>query len=189
MRFLILALLLSASTAFAHTPIAPVFESTFESNYRAGECGTNIMNLVKIAKQGGLDVSTARVIQIKNNGNFNFGMVGGYEARNYSYPPPTRERVAYAGLRNWYHHVVLEHDGYIYDYDFGTAPRVLPISDYFELMLLPEKKWSLGSHITTRDERLKGYQIEIHAAEDTLSGQKIQGEILSLGEFLNRYAR
>jgi hypothetical protein len=186
MRLFFIALLLSASTAFGQTSIAPVFESTFESNYKAGQCGINIMNLVKMAKEQGLDISQAKVIQITNKSSFNFGMVGAFEARGYRYPPPNREKIAYTDLRSWYHHVVLEHEGYIYDYDFGVEPRVLPVAEYFELMFLPEKKWSLGSNITSREDRLSGYQLEIHNAEDTLKTKPGQGEITTMGEFLAR---
>lgn len=187
MRFLILALLFCASTAFAQTPLTPVFNDTFETNYRAGECGKNVMKLVKIATEQGLDLSKARVIQITNKANWNFAMVGGFEARNYRFPPPTREKIAYTDLRNWYHHVFLEFDGYIYDYDFGVAPQIVPVAEYVERMFLPEKKWSLGSVITPREDRLKGYQVEIHPALSTLDSKKIEGQIMTLGEFLSHF--
>ncbi|RYZ65990.1 MAG: hypothetical protein EOP05_19800 [Proteobacteria bacterium] len=186
MRFLILALLLSASTAFAQTPIAPVFESSFNSNYQSGQCGTNIMNLVKLANEEGVDLSNARVILITNESYFNFGMVGGFEARSSRLDKTTGKRIPYFELRSWYHHVFLEHDGYIYDYDFGSEPRVTPVAEYVERMFLPEKRWSLGDKITSREDRLKGYRVEIRTAESTLQRSQEKGELMTLGEFLAR---
>ena len=188
MRILIIALLFIASTAFAQTPIAPVFESTFDSNYQAGKCGINIMNLVALAQKEGLDISRMRIIQITNKGNFNFGMVGGFEARAYRTPPSTGLRIAYSDLRNWYHHVILEHDGFIYDYDFGTEPEILPVADYIERMFLVDKKWSMGNYITPRTDRLNGYQVEIKTAQSTLIASSNPIEILTLGQYLELFS-
>jgi hypothetical protein len=185
--FVSLAIVLNAFAAFAQTPLAPLFESTFESNYRAGECGTNIMNLVKLANQSGLDTSAMNIIQITNKGLFNFGMVGGYEARAYRFPPPTREKIAYTDLRSWFHHVVLEHEGYIYDYDFGIEPRITPVAEYVERMFLPDRKWSMGAKITPREERLQNYQVELHSASDYLSQKRGEGVVMSLGQLLEQF--
>ncbi len=186
--FLTVALVFNALTAFAQTPLAPVFQSTFESNYRAGECGTNIMNLVKLANQGGLDTSSMHIVQITNKGLFNFGMVGAYEARGYRFPPPTREKIAYTDLRSWYHHVILEHNGFIYDYDFGVEPQITPVAEYIERMFLPNKKWSMGSQITPREERLSKYQVEVHSAQDYLAAKRGQGEVMTMGAFLDLFS-
>lgn len=184
--FSTLSFLASAESAFAKSTMSEVFASTFRTTYVANQCGTNIMNLVKQASQAGVDVSNASIVQITNKGNFNFGMVGAFQAREEGprYQTPVNGFKFAPGLTSWYFHVVLEQDGLIFDYDFGNEPLVLPAAAYFEAMLLPEQKWQMGSKITPRAERLAQYQVSIFPAADSLSGQRSKPTDVSLETYL-----
>jgi len=182
-----LVLQLILSSAYADSELSAQFSRTFTTNYVAGQCGDNVIGLVERSEDRRLNLNTARILEITNVGFSVFGLINAEFARG-------KGRQGAPGETNWYHHVVLEKDGLIYDYDFGNTPAVTPIAKYFEKMFLVEKKKAEGGDFYVgREEKLKTYQIvirsglEVTAARRTRTSQP-KGETMRLEEFLRSFA-
>jgi hypothetical protein len=176
--------------------LSALFNRTFTTNYVSGRCGENILRLVTDADRAGINFYNAKIIQLENKGFSVFGMLNVEMAResgrlNPAYPASSTFRNL-PGERNWYHHVVLEMDGLIFDYDFGNAPKIIPVADYFEQMFLKEKtKAEGGEFYVGREEKLKTYKINIIDAQATLRAREQrqrspEGEVMTLGEYLRQ---
>ena len=49
--------------------------------------------------------------------------------------------------KNWYHHVIFELDGFIYDFDYLNMPTVDRVLVYFNNMFLIEDEKTKGSSL------------------------------------------
>lgn len=182
--FILLLSLLSAHATFADPKLIQEFKKTFESHYEAGKCGPNIVSLLQRASSQGINISKARILEIENKGFSVFGMLNAEYARE-SGPHGS------AGETNWFHHVILEKDGLIYDYDFGNSPQIVSTKEYFEKMFLVEKKKAEGGDFYVgREEKLKTYEITIKSATETLKAinsrvASPEGVSMKLFQFLN----
>ena len=169
MKFLILFISLST---FAHSNLDELFEERFYSNYISGKCGDNITSFVAEAKKNKYDLHNASIIEITNAGFSVFGLLNVEFARESGRLNPEFPASGFRNLpgeRNWYHHVIFEKDGYIYDFDFGNAPQVTPRDDYFEKMFLNEKRKSEGGEFYVgREGKLKDYKFLIRSALETI---------------------
>lgn len=119
-----------------HQRLKSLFETKFYSDlYQPRKCGQNIMGFVSLAHKEGIPLQDAWIVQWTNPGFDFFGMVQGVVARdgardrNGSYIP---------GPRNWYHHVILDFDGWIFDFDFTNSPRVERAQTYVTTMFGPK---------------------------------------------------
>lgn len=189
---------LSISVAFADPELIKHFSKTFNSNYEAGRCGDNILQLLERAEKLQINLNGARIIEITNTGNSVFGMLNVEFAResgrlNPQYPASGPRNLP--GERNWYHHVVLEKDGLIYDYDFGNDPKVVPVKTYFHKMFLEEKKRSEGGEFYVGpEEKLKYYELLLRPGRETLQSRRDRqssptDKVLRLEDYLRDFTR
>lgn len=177
------------------TTLQQLFVANFYTHYQEGKCGLNILGLITRAQEQGLDVSNAHIIEITNKGFSVFGLVNVEYARGAGRlnPNPDSGFRNLPGERNWYHHVVLELNGQIYDFDFGNTPAVTTVSDYFEKMFLEEKtKDQGGDFYVGRDEKQKNYKLVIRKWTEVAAAQRDRrpsppGEEYSLGEFIQLF--
>lgn len=132
-----------------------LFQANFQTGYEPAKCGQNISRFVAEAKASGLDMSGARILIIKNAGFSAVGLVNAEYARSSRGPQDT----------NWFHHVILEVDDHIFDFDFGNSPEVLTRARYFEKMFLEEgpRGWVVG-----KEEKLNSYVIEVEATKEKI---------------------
>lgn len=181
MKTLFIKICLAASYVCLQIPIAKanvpelkkIFEKTFSTHYAQGGCMNNIMRLVKEAQLKSIDLRRAQVLEIKNTGFSVFGRLNAELARDSGSPAPAGSAFRYlAGETNWSYHVVLELDGYIFDYDFTNAPTVLPKEKYAELMFLQERPREEGGRFfSRREDKLYDYEILVHDASAALSAR------------------
>lgn len=148
------------------------FKSDYQNHYREAQCGPNIMGFVRRAESKGHKLYNANIIEISNTGYSLFGLVNAEFARKAGRVNPNYARDGLShlpGEKNWQHHIILEMDGYIYDFDFDNYPNILPVKAYFEKMFLTDKKKSEGGdHYVGREEKLKSYEIIIRPALETI---------------------
>lgn len=177
MRHLIILLfLIASSTVFANNSIDTLFEESFQTHYVSGRCGDNITNLLDRADISGIDISAANILEITNRGFTVFGMINVEYARasgrlNPEYPAQGLRNLP--GERNWHHHIILEQDGFIYDYDFGNTPVISSVKDYFDRMFLNEKRKSEGGEFYVgEDEKLAKYKVVVRPALETLNARR-----------------
>lgn len=138
------------------------FKNTFKTHYTEGRCGDNILALLSRAEAKGIKIENARILEITNQGFSLFGLINAEFARQINREPTEN---------NWYHHVILEQDGYILDFDFGNKPVVLTVPEYFEKMFLDDKKVKYG-HYIGREEKLKTYEILERPAFETIQARR-----------------
>jgi hypothetical protein len=147
------------------------FKDSFETGYEPRFCGKNIKNFV--AKLPPAEMEGAKVLGIENKGFSYFGMVRAMHARDTK-----GDGTPYATDRNWHHHVVLEKEGKIYDFDFGLEPKVLPVPEYFSQMFFVNDK-----HVKP-EEKCKDYQVQVIEAAQYVSGKEDSSKKIRLGEYL-----
>jgi hypothetical protein len=124
------------------------------------------------ANKDGINLANANIVEITNAGFSVFGMVNVEQARESGRrnPDPTSLWRNLPGERNWYHHVVLEMDGFIFDYDFTNSPTVLSKKQYFDSMFFNELRSNQGGDFYVgREEKMKDYRIEFYDAIDGLN--------------------
>lgn len=159
--------------------LTALFESRFVSGYVSGKCGVNIMELLAAAQKEGVDTSGARIVQIVDQDGSFMGLINVELARlsgRMIRPPipggPSHE----PGERNWYHHVILEAEGHILDFDFTNEPTVLPTAEYFERMFLDEDpKPGYGGFYIGREKKLKGYELTLTPVEEHFRAVRERG--------------
>jgi hypothetical protein len=191
-RFLLLSVALVFQSAFASAAsLDEVFSSSYYTHYEAGRCGGNIMALVTRANEARIDVSRAKILQIRNEGFSVFGMLNAEHARDKGrvLAQTTPQGLRFApGETNWDFHVVLELDGEIYDFDFGNSPSIAAVDDYFETMFLNDRTKEQGGKFPVEpNAKLKDYRVTVLSAQDYLRGVKNPKETkLTLAEYLKR---
>jgi len=139
-----------------------LFTDRFFTAYESGQCGKNVMGLLNEAHRHEVDVASARILKITNEGNTVFGMVNAELARGGRHVRHGTQRPVEES--NWYHHIVLEMDCMVYDFDYLNAPTVTPLQGYLENMFLnehPRGKFPVG-----RDVKLRDYRVKIYNAPD-----------------------
>lgn len=134
---LVLSLCIGSASAWAASPqdverMKQLFATHFAAPaiYQPGDCGNNIMSFINLAARSGIDLRDATIIRFKNEGDDNFGMVLAYPARNGRGPGAP-------GQRFWDFHVVMDYDGWVFDFDFTNGPLVLKRGQYVPMMFMP----------------------------------------------------
>lgn len=181
--FFLVFLQFALSVAYADAELIEMFKDSYSTNYEAGRCGNNIKGLVIRADARRLDLNQANILIIDNPGSTLMGML------NVEYARGSR-RDGRPGPTNWFHHVVLEKDGLIYDYDFGSAPQVVSVRDYFEKMFLSDKRGE-GAPVdyVNPEDKLNDYEVEIISTNDVLRAHRHRvltpdGQKMRLYEYL-----
>lgn len=166
LAFFLVLFQLTLSVAFADAELIKMFKDSYTTHYVSGRCGDNITGLVTRADTNRINLNQANILIIENKGFSVMGMV------NVEYARGVR-RDGKPGPMNWFHHVVLEKDGLIYDYDYGSTPQVVSVKSYFDKMFLSDKKGE-GSSIdyVNPDEKLKDYEVEILHSMDMLNARR-----------------
>ena len=155
------------------------FKTSFYNNYTSGKCGPNILNFIQKVENLGIDIKRGKVLKISNKGYHTFVMVNAEKARTKNGGPSEK---------NWYHHVIFELDGFIYDFDYFNLPTVDQVSVYFNKMFLIEDKKTKGSSLYVgKENKLRDYQVEIISIDAALNRAKYKSKILKLSDFLNLF--
>ncbi len=175
--FLLLAIVSTHSVAGNFDNI---FEEHYFNHYEPRQCGKNVLNFVKAVKQSQGDVGLLHVVTIANKGLSVFGMVNAEKARGERFRRPADVEA------NWYHHViVLDDSGFVYDFDFGTIPRVIPMEDYLEDMFLNEpecEKLTSGEFCAGRARKLKDYEFSSISAIEAITAQANRVKVASMSK-------
>lgn len=175
------------SSAFADAELIKMFTGSFTTNYVSGRCGDNITGLATRADAKRINLNNANILIVENKGNNTFGMINVEMARGALRNGP--------GPMNWYHHVMLEKDGLIYDYDFTNAPQVVGIKAYFLNMFLSDKRGvGMPTDYVNPEEKLNDYEVEIIPAYDMLNARRARtatpdGKKMRLRQYLMSYGR
>ena len=200
MKFLILGLfstLLSLQVFAQKNPaLFRQFKAEYQKHYVENQCGSNILGLLRRAESKGQKVYNANILEISNKGFSLFGLINAEFARQSGAFNPNSSVDGIRNLpgeTNWYHHVVLELDGDIYDFDFDNYPVVLSVREYFEKMFLNDKRPSEGGErYIGRDEKLKTYEVIVRPGLETMRARSEnrkspEAPALRLQEFLRDF--
>lgn len=146
------------------------FREAFFRDYEARKCGQNIRRfLTRVEDKGMLD--GAKVLGIENKGFSYFGLVRAMHTRDTNNRGEMR-----VTDHNWYHHVVLEKDGRIFDFDFGITPTVANSEEYFETMFFECDK-------VPRERKLDDYQVQVIDAREYLEGDRDTSQSFSFRDY------
>ncbi len=163
---LISVLLAPGAVANASPAVVSEFTRTFQSGYREGKCGINIEQLLIRLRDQGVDLGRARVGVITNEG-YRFSVIHRRNSGDELLPVPSGDIRFVPGVFNFSHHVVLQYDGNIFDYDFGNEPTVLPLKAYIKKMFWDEPAVADSSVLEKLSERMD-YEISFLPAEEYL---------------------
>ncbi len=141
-------------TSPSTSALTPLFEQRFQTAYAPGRCADNILRLIVAARAAGISLKDSRVLLMENLGGSLFGYMNVELARD-EYEPRERQ---------WSYHVVLEHDGMIFDFDYTNQPRVESIATYFERMFLDEDPKPRNGFFVGREIKLNEYGFKIYPA-------------------------
>jgi hypothetical protein len=155
---------------FANPAIEAVFRDHFENEYIPNKCGQNIENFVRALDAEGLLPASAKIVKLDDEyGGSMFGMLNAEYARNATTRGP--------GETNWYHHVVAEIDGKIYDFDFGNQPEIITTREWLDRQWLQENENPYPAFYRVgRKAKLK-YNVQFFDAARYLSS-RLQSESL-----------
>jgi hypothetical protein len=153
------------------SPVEDRFREVFFRDYEESKCGQNIRRFIVQFPQPE-HLEGAKVLGIENKGFSYFGLARVMHARDTNFKGEMRTTD-----KNWYHHVVLEKDGRIYDFDYGITPQAPTVEEYFEKMFLSCDK--VRPH-----EKLKDYQVQVIDAQEYARADKDTSTTRRLGEYL-----
>ncbi len=111
------------SSGEPESPVLDRFREVFFSDYEARKCGMNIKHFITRYPEP-QQLEGAKVLGIENKGLSWFGMTRAMHTRDTNFKGELRTTDS-----NWYHHVVLEKDGRIYDFDYGITPQAPTVEE------------------------------------------------------------
>ncbi len=151
-------------------PLTSEFRKAFFEDYEARKCGENIRRfLTRFPEPEALQ--GAKVLGIENKGFSYFGLTRALHTRDTK-----GNGEAYVTDKNWYHHVILEKDGRIFDFDYGIEPKVVDSEEYFETMFLNCDKVS-------REDKLKDYRVQVIDAQENLHRDQDTSSTMSFRDY------
>lgn len=163
----------SPTQAEPSTPDCPLtveFHKAFFEDYEARKCGENIRRfLTRFSDSEALQ--GAKVLGIENKGFSYFGLTRALHTRDTK-----GNGEPYVTDKNWYHHVILEKDGRIFDFDYGIEPKVVDSEQYFETMFLNCDKVS-------REDKLKDYRVQVIDAQEYLRRDQDTSKTLTFRDY------
>lgn len=151
------------------------FRESFFEDYQARYCGQNIKHF--LTKLPEAELEGAKVLGIENKGFSWFGMVRAMQARDTK-----GNGEPYVTDRNWYHHVVLEKDGKIFDFDYGIVPSTPGVQEYFDKMFFEK-----DDKVRPAD-KLKDYELQVIDAREYVKGDKDTSTKVRFAEYLGGWA-
>jgi len=151
--------------------VADRFREVFFRGYQERMCGQNIRHFITRFPDP-KQLQGAKVLGIENKGFSYFGMVRAMNTRDTTFSGELR-----VTDKNWHHHVVLEKDGRIFDFDYGIEPQTPTVEEYFDKMFLRCDK--VRPH-----EKLKDYQVQVIDAEEYATATKDTSTRLSFRDYL-----
>lgn len=161
----IVILLLASSARSDETDLSrltTLFQRTFDTNYTPDQCGQNITNLIKMAKNENIDIDSGRIVVFKNRGGTELHQIAAFQAReageiieaeyskyyrqgryghvNFN-PVPQGTKIREAGYTSWAHyHAVYLFDGHVFDYDFTNQATITKVEDYIKRMFIAKSE-------------------------------------------------
>lgn len=151
------------------------FRDAFFADYEARYCGQNIKRfLTKLPEE---ELEGAKVLGIENKGFSWFGMVRAMQARDTK-----NDGTPFVTDRNWYHHVVLEKDGKIFDFDYGIVPSTPGVQEYFDKMFFEK-----DDKVRPAD-KMKDYELQVIDAREYVKGDKDTSTKVRFAEYLGGWA-
>lgn len=150
------------------------FREVFFRDYQERMCGQNIRRFITQFPDP-KQLEGAKVLGIENKGLSYFGMVRAMNTRDVNSRGELR-----VTDKNWYHHVVLEKDGKIFDFDYGITPQAPGVEEYFEKMFLKCDK-------VRPAEKLKDYRIQVIEAQEYASARKDTSTHVSMRDYLTSW--
>jgi len=151
------------------------FKEAFFADYEARYCGQNIKRF--LTKLPEAELEGARVLGIENKGFSWFGMVRALHARDTK-----NNGEPFVTDRNWYHHVVLEKDGKIFDFDYGIVPSTPGVQEYFDKMFFQK------DDKVRPEEKMKDYEVQVIDAREYVAGDKDTSTTVRFAEYLGGWA-
>lgn len=151
--------------------VAERFREVFFRDYEESKCGQNIRRFITNFPDPE-QLQGAKVLGIENKGFSYFGLVRALNTRDTNFKGELR-----ATDKNWYHHVVLEKDGRIFDFDYGITPQTPSVEEYFDTMFLQCDK--VRPH-----EKLKDYQVQVIDAQEYATATRDSSIHMSFRDYL-----
>lgn len=166
----------SDSVVLSNAPANPKspedeFRETFFTEYAARYCGRNIENFV--SRLDPEVAENAKAIVLRNEG---FWQVRALQCRDWK---SSGELVVRD--KNYGFHCILEHQGKIYDFDYGIEPSVVPVKDYFETMFL-----SSSDQYVKPNDKVADYEVEVVPAQQFGKSERTSTK-MSLGQYLTSW--
>lgn len=158
--------------------VKEIFNDFYYDGYRERFCYQNIVSFIRLLHHKKVDLKKSRLIKITNDGVSSFGMVQAEFARPVYLEKKPKEK-------NWYFHVILERDGFIYDFDFSNQPEILRTEEYFEQMFLNESDKGLETRMfVKKDKKLNQYLLKITPALEFIKSNNSEIEETTSQEML-----
>jgi hypothetical protein len=151
--------------------VADRFREAFFRDYQERMCGQNIRRFLTQFPDPD-KLQGAKVLGIENKGFSYFGLVRAMNTRDTNFQGELR-----VTDKNWYHHVVLEKDGRIFDFDYGITPQTPTVEEYFDTMFLQCDK--VRPH-----EKLKDYQVQVIDAQEYATATRDTSTRMSFRDYL-----
>lgn len=152
--------------------VSRIFAESYHSPevYEERQCGSNVRRLLERLPDSELE--GMKVLGIENKGFSYFGLVRALHTRDTDRHgnPRTTDK-------NWYHHVVMEKDGRIFDFDYGTRALTPTVKEYCDSMFFNDDKVST-------EKKMSDYEIQVIDAREYLTRGKDTSTKVRLGEYL-----
>ncbi|MEY4630996.1 MAG: hypothetical protein RIQ81_1116, partial [Pseudomonadota bacterium] len=167
-----------------------LFKDHFHNHYEPRRCGQNAMAFIRAADRQLGAAGSLQLVTIEDTGFSNLGMVSAEHARRSDRPGQVEDM-------NWYFHAfVVDHNGLVYDFDFGGEPTIVPLDSYLQEMFVEDNECSLPSgqrsaarSCVPREARLNEYKLTVISGRDVVEDRESQKRTLMLREALTKWPR
>ncbi len=158
--------------AESQSEISRIFAESYHSPeiYEERQCGSNIRRLLGRLPES--ELAGAKVLGITNKGFTYFGLVRALHTRDTD-----REGNPRTTDKNWHHHVVLEKDGRIFDFDYGTEALTPTVKEYCDTMFFSDTK-------VKAEKKKTDYELQVIDAREYLHQKEDSSTTIRLGEYL-----
>jgi hypothetical protein len=155
--------------------VEELYEEAYSEVYQSGLCGRNIRIFLQwLESASDFNIDRARVLTLFSRNR---------SGENQNFRPHERRGGFPSGDETWSHHVVLDYNGRIYDFDIAGGPMVYRRASYFRIMFSPEERQSMyGRYIPARAYKRNFNTIGGKYASDdrVMEQQNVDAETISL---------